>query len=81
MLRYTGGAIPTTQGHPTTKPSTTVRPTGGGLDSPAPGQQEGQFLVLFSSYTDYFNSFPVQISHRSFKYVSGIDSLEPFLFD
>ena len=61
-LRYTGGAIPTTQGHPTTRPSTTEPPTVGGLDSHAPGQHEGQVLVLFSAYTDCFNSFPVQIS-------------------
>lgn len=78
MLCYTGGTtqasvqhsepMSTSQVNQTAKPSTIVDPTGGGQDSPsASEQQEGQLLVLFESLcTYYFNSFPAQISLRSF---------------
>ena len=48
MLCYTGEATPITQVNPTTKPSTTVRPTEGGRSSPtSKGPTTGDATQLF----------------------------------
>lgn len=65
MLHYTGGATPTTQGDPTTKPSTTVQTTAGVLDSPAP-EQQGQVLFYFLRtliiLIPFLYKFPIAVS-------------------